>query len=107
MKSRFLVGFNDQQSELLAEFVVESYDDLVTRRDFAPLRDAVADLAVWGKRLAVAQQETQVELKHLAVSHDRLAVSQKEMQTEVRNLAVAQKETQIELKNLAASQAQT
>jgi len=82
MKNRFLVGFNEQQSELLAEFVVDTYDDLVTRRDFAELRAVVADLAASEKRLAIAQERTE---------------------TRVEELAVAQKETQAELKKLAAS----
>ena len=89
MKSRFLTGFNEQQSELLAEFVVETYGELATSRDMAELREVVAELAASEKRLAfaqertearveelaVAQKETQAELQKLAASHDRLAAS--------------------------------
>jgi hypothetical protein len=85
MKSRFLVGFNEQQSELLAECVVESYGDLATRRDMAELREVVADLAA-------AQKETQAELQKLAASHDRLAASHEQTQSDVHELTRISKE---------------
>jgi len=106
MKNRFLVGFTEQQSELLAEFVVDTYDDLVTRRDFAELRAVVADLAASEKRLAIAQErtetrveelavaqkETQAELMKLAASHDRLAISHEQTQSDVHELTRISKE---------------
>ena len=113
MKNRFLVGFNEQQSELLAEFVVDTYDDLVTRRDFAELRAVVADLAASEKRLAIAQERTETRVEELAVaqketqaelmklaashdrlagSHDRLAISHEQTQSDVHELTRISKE---------------
>ncbi len=79
---------------------METYDDIVTRRDFAELREVVADLAASEKRLAIAQErtearveelavtqtETQTELQKLAASHDRLAASHEQTQSDVHEL---------------------
>ena len=100
MKNRFLVGFNEQQSELLAEFVVETYDDLVTRRDFAELREVVADLAASEKRLAVAQERTEARV-------EELAVAQKETQDELRKLAASHDRLAASHDSLANSHRQT
>ena len=114
MKNRFLVGFNEQQSELLAEFVVDTYDDLVTRRDFAELRAVVADLAASEKRLAIAQErtetrveelavaqkETQAELMKLAASHDRLAASHDRLTGSHDRLAISHEQTQSDVHEL-------
>ena len=114
MKNRFLVGFTEQQSELLAEFVVDTYDDLVTRRDFAELREVVADLAASEKRLAiaqertetrveelaVAQQETQADLMKLAASHDRLAASHDRLAASHDRLAISHEQTQSDVHEL-------
>jgi hypothetical protein len=100
MKNRFLVGFNEQQSELLAEFVVETYDDLVTRRDFAELREVVADLAASEKRLAIAQERTEARV-------EELAVAQKETQAELQKLAASHDKLAASHDRLAASHEQT
>ena len=114
MKNRFLVGFTEQQSELLAEFVVDTYDDLVTRRDFAELREVVADLAASEKRLAIAQErtetrveelavaqkETQAELMKLAASHDRLAASHDRLAASHDRLAISHEQTQSDVHEL-------
>ena len=114
MKNRFLVGFNEQQSELLAEFVVDTYDDLVTRRDVAELRAVVADLAASEKRLAIAQErtetrveelavaqkETQAELMKLAASHDRLAASHDRLTGSHDRLAISHEQTQSDVHEL-------
>lgn len=100
MKNRFLVGFNEQQSELLAEFVVETYDDLATRRDFAELREVVADLAASEKRLAIAQERTETRV-------EELAVAQKETQAELIKLAASHEKLAASHDRLAASHEQT
>ncbi len=100
MKNRFLVGFNEQQSELLAEFVVETYDDLATRRDFAELREVVADLAASEKRLAIAQERTETRV-------EELPVAQKETQAELIKLAASHEKLAASHDRLAASHEQT
>jgi len=100
MKNRFMVGFNEQQSELLAEFVVETYDDLATRRDFAELREVVADLAASEKRLAIAQERTETRV-------EELAVAQKETQAELIKLAASHEKLAASHDRLAASHEQT
>ena len=121
MKSRFLVGFNEQQSELLAEFVVETYGELATSRDMAELREVVADLAASEKRLAlaqertearveelaVAQKQTQAELQKLAASHDRLAASQDRLAASHDKLAASHDKLAASHDRLAASHEQT
>ena len=75
VKRKLSTAFDDWQSTVLSEVVVEAYTDLVKTSDFNELKAIVKDLAQAQRRteqrveeLAEAQKETQQEIKKLAES---------------------------------------
>lgn len=65
IKRHLQSGFTEQQTELLATCIYESYEPLVTKREMADLRAVVADVAESQKRLAAAQTEMHEDIEGL------------------------------------------
>ncbi|MEK9150007.1 MAG: DUF3782 domain-containing protein, partial [Candidatus Desantisbacteria bacterium] len=75
-------------------------ETFVKKDDFSELKEIV-------KELALAQKETQKELKELTVRVDGLAVAQKRTEQRIEELAVAQKRTEQRIEELAVAQKKT
>ena len=86
LRQKLESAFNPTQAVMLADVIVDEYDELVKASDFNELKSIV-------RELAEAQKETKIELRELAEA-------QKETQKELKELAEAQKKTEEELKSL-------
>ena len=99
--------FAEEQAEVLAKVIFDSYNALVRRDDFNELKEIVRDLAE-------SQQRTDQHLESLAESQQRtdqhlesLAESQQRTEQRVESLAEAQQRTEKRLESLAEAQQRT
>ncbi len=99
-EQKLATAFEPKQALLLAEVVVEAYNELVKVSDFNELKEIVRDLAKTQQRteqrmeeLAVAQQRTEQRMEELAVAQQRT-------EQRVEELAAAQQRTEIELRQV-------
>ncbi len=97
LKQQFSYVFTDEQATVLAEVFHSSHNDLVKSSDFKHLTSVVSELAV-------AQTETQIELRNLAKKVGELSEAQKRTELKVEELSISQKELSISQKELSISQ---
>jgi hypothetical protein len=72
-------AFEPKQAKLLAETIVEAYDNLVKVGNFNELKSLVRDIAEAQKELTVAQQRTEQRVEELAVAQQRTEQSLREL----------------------------
>ena len=90
---KFQQVFTEPQAAMLVAAFQESRERLATLEDFSQLKDSV-------NRVAVAQEQTERELRALAEAQRELADAQKEMAEAHKGMAEAQKETAWSMKDL-------
>lgn len=86
--------FNVEQASVLAEVMVNVYDDLVKMSDFNELKEIVRDISIEVKGLASAQKRTEQKVEELADAQKRteeelktLVVSHKDLKEQVGGLS--------------------
>ena len=92
--------FTEPQAAMLVAAFQESRERLATLEDFSQLKDSV-------NRVAVAQEQTERELRALAEAQRELADAQKEMAEAHKGMAEAQKEMAEAHKEMAETQKET
>lgn len=114
IRNRLQPAFTADQAELIANLHVEMHDQLVTRHDFAELREVVERLANSQEELAGAQQRTEQHVGELAAAQQRteqrveqLAEAQQRTEQRVEQLAQAQQRTEQRVERLAEAQQRT
>jgi len=107
IRNRLQPTFTADQAELIANLHVEMHDQLVTKHDFAELREVVG-------QLAGAQQRTEVKIEQLAEAQQRtelkveqLAEAQQRTELKVEQLVEAQQRTELQVEHLVEAQKQT
>jgi myosin heavy subunit len=107
-------AFEPKQAKLLAETIVEAYDNLVKIGDFNELKSLVRDIAKAQQELTIAQQRTEQRVEELATAQQRteqrveeLAKAQQRTEQRVEELAVAQQRTEQRVEELAVAQQRT
>jgi hypothetical protein len=127
-EQKLVTAFDQKQAMLLADVVVEAYNDLVKVSDFDELKDIVKDLAKCQRRteqrmeeivaiqqrtdqrmeeLATAQQRTEQRVEELVAAQQRTEVAQQRTEQRVEELAVAQQRTEQRMEELATAQQRT
>ena len=110
--------FEEEQAQVLAEVIYDSYNNLVRREDFSDLKAIVREIAETQQRtdqhlvdLAEAQQRTDQHLVDLAEAQQRteqrvedLAEAQQRTEQRVEDLAEAQQRTEQRIEDLAEAQ---
>ena len=97
---KFQQVFTEPQAAMLVAAFQESRERLATLEDFSQLKDSV-------NRVAVAQEQTERELRALAEAQKELADAQKEMAEAHKGMAEAQKEMAEAHKEMAETQKET
>ena len=72
-------AFEPKQAKLLAETIVEAYDNLVKVGDFNELKSLVRDIAKAQQELTAAQQRTEQRMEELATAQQRTEQSLREL----------------------------
>lgn len=117
MTQWFRKAFDETQSQLLAEATVRLHEDHVHREDFNRLTQTVERLGERTDRIAVAQEQTALELREVAVAHretarevqaltvaqQRLAESQTAMQSQIGELTSTTKVMQSQIGELTST----
>jgi prefoldin subunit 5 len=117
MTQWFRKAFDETQSQLLAEATVRLHEDHVHREDFSRLTQTVERLGERTDRIAVAQEQTALELREVAVAHretarevqaltvaqQRLAESQAVMQSQIGELTSTTKVMQSQIGELTSA----
>ena len=111
---KFGPAFDKKQTRLLAEAMVEAYDDLVKTRDFNELKSLVRDIAVIQKELTTGQQRTEQRVEELTTAQQRteqrlekLTTAQQELTIAQNGLTNAQQRTEQRLEKLVETQQRT
>ena len=97
---KFQQVFTEPQAAMLVAAFQESRERLATLDEFSQLKDSV-------NRVAVAQEQTERELRALAEAQKELADAQKEMAEAHKGMAEAQKEMAEAHKEMAETQKET
>ena len=117
MTQWFRKAFDETQSQLLAEATVRLHEDHVHREDFNRLTQTVERLGERTDRMAVAQEQTALELREVAAAHretarevqaltvaqQRLAESQTAMQSQIGELTSTTKVMQSQIGELTST----
>ena len=117
MTQWFRKAFDETQAQLLAEATVRLHEDHVHREDFNRLTQTVERLGERTDRMAVAQEQTALELREVAAAHretarevqaltvaqQRLAESQTAMQSQIGELTSTTKVMQSQIGELTSA----
>jgi prefoldin subunit 5 len=117
MTQWFRKAFDETQAQLLAEATVRLHEVHVHREDFIRLTQTVERLGERTDRMAVAQEQTALELREVAAAHretarevqaltvaqQRLAESQSAMQSQIGELTSATKVMQSQIGELTST----
>jgi hypothetical protein len=117
MTQWFRKAFDETQAQLLAEATVRLHEDHVHREDFNRLTQTVERLGERTDRMAVAQEQTALELREVAAAHretarevqaltvaqQRLAESQTAMQSQIGELTSTTKVMQSQIGELTST----
>ncbi|BAP57240.1 hypothetical protein THII_2943 [Thioploca ingrica] len=103
-------AFEPKQAKLLAETLVEAYDELVKSKDFNELKSIVREIAEAQKGLTIAQQHTEQRMEELTVAQQRteqrmeeLTVAQQRTEQSLIELIKEHKETRKQVGGLATT----
>jgi hypothetical protein len=96
MRQWFRKAFNEIQSQMLAEATVRFHEDLVHREDFTTLTQTVERLGERSDRIAVAQEQTALEMREVAIA-------QKETAREIGELTSITKVVQSQIGELTST----
>ena len=113
--------FEEEQAQVLAAVIYDSYNDLVRRDDFSDLKVIVREIAETQQRtdqhlvdLAAAQQRTEQRVEELAAAQQRteqrveeLGEAQQRTEQRVEELGEAQQRTEQRVGDLAEAQQRT
>lgn len=99
-QKRLAQVFTQEQAEILAEVIEESYRDLVKIGDFNELKAVVKELSVEMKSLAEQQKQTSAEVKELAEQQKQTSAEVKSLSAEMKELAEQQKKTWVAIELL-------
>jgi undecaprenyl pyrophosphate synthase len=95
VQERLAEVFEPQQARVLAEVMVETYDDLVKRVGESPVETRLVgdfnELKGIVRELATAQQRTEEHVRGLTLRMDALAAAQHELTTQVQELVTWQR----------------
>lgn len=94
IRGRLLRAFTEPQADLLAQVLIESHAELVTRADFHQLTEVVHDLAEVVQDLGEAQKRTEVRVEELAEAQKRTEVHLRELAESQQEFANTQHEMQ-------------
>jgi len=99
--------FRREQTQVLAEVITSSYNDLVKVSDFNELKEIVKEIGIKLGVLTDAQNRTEVKVGELAEAQKRTELELKRTEVRVGELAEAQKRTEIKVEELAEAQKRT
>jgi chromosome segregation ATPase len=107
-------AFEPKQAKLLAETLVEAYDELVKSKDFNELKSIVREIAEAQKGLTIAQQRTEQRMEELTIAQQRteqrmeeLTVAQQHTEQRMEELTIAQQHTEQRMEELTIAQQRT
>jgi uncharacterized phage infection (PIP) family protein YhgE len=103
LESKFKSAFNEDQSEILADVIYHSYEDLVKISDFIELKEIVQDLGGSQKRTETRVEDLADSLKRTDKKVDELADSLKQTDKKVDDLADSLKRSDEKVEELAES----
>jgi uncharacterized protein YukE len=103
LESKFKSAFNEDQSQILAEVIYHSYEDLVKFSDFIELKEIVQDLGGSQKRTETRVEDLADSLKRTDKKVEELADALKRTDKKVDELADALKRTDKKVDELADS----
>ena len=103
LESKFKSAFNEDQSEILADVIYHSYEDLVKISNFIELKEIVQDLGDSQKRTETRVEDLADSLKRTDKKVDDLADSLKRTDEKVEELAESLKRTDEKVDHLAES----
>ncbi len=103
LESKFKSAFNEDQSEILADVIYHSYEDLVKISNFIELKEIVQDLGGSQKRTESRVEDVADSLKRTDEKVDHLADSLKRTDEKVDELAESLKKTDEKVDHLAES----
>jgi len=107
VKKKLRGVFDERQSSVLTEIIIEAYEDLVKTGDFNELKGIVKDLGIKIGELAEAQRASEARLTRLETAVGELAEAQKRTELRVEELAEAQKRTELEISKLTKGLSET
>ena len=103
IKRHLQPGFTQQQTDLLATCIYESYEPLVTKREMTELRHGVQELVDVQKRMEVRMERLTASQEQTDVRLDRLTTSQERTEVRLERLTASQERTEVRLERLTAS----
>ena len=107
IRNRLLRAFSEPQADLLAEVLIESHAELVTRADFHELTGVVKSLATAQERTAIRVEQLAAAEERTAVKVEQLAAAEERTAVRVEQLAAAQERTAVKVEELAEAQGRT
>ncbi|MEI8227826.1 MAG: hypothetical protein WCH77_06130 [Planctomycetota bacterium] len=100
IKRHLQPGFTQQQTDLLATCIYESYEPLVTKREMTELRHGVQELVDVQKRMEVRMERLTASQEQTDVRLDRLTASQERTEVRLERLTASHEEIRDEIKDL-------
>ena len=103
IKRHLQPGFTQQQTDLLATCIYESYEPLVTKREMTELRCGIQDLVDVQKRMEVRMERLTASQERTDERLERLTSSQERTEERLDRLTSSQERTEVRLERLTAS----
>lgn len=101
MLERLSTVFDEKQSQVLADVIYSSYNDLVRREDFSELKEIVRDLGETQHRTGQRVEELAEAQRRTEQRVEQLAEAQHRTEQRVADLGEAQQRTETALQSLA------
>jgi hypothetical protein len=100
IKRHLQPGFTQQQTDLLATCIYESYEPLVTKREMTELRCGIQDLVDVQKRMEVRMERLTDSQERTDMRLERLTASQERTEVRLERLTASHEEIRDEIKDL-------
>ena len=100
IKRHLQPGFTQQQTDLLATCIYESYEPLVTKREMTELRCGIQDLVDVQKRMEVRMERLTASQERTDERLERLTSSQERTEERLERLTASHEEIRDEIKDL-------